>query len=382
MEQKFFETFRQEILCAKKIDGVLISSPANMRACSGFCGEGIVFLSEGQRLIFTDARYTEAAKTECPDFEIIRFQGNLNLYENWLDVLKERMKTELASGIAIGFEDEYMTVQSYHTIEALLKKKELNISLIPLHKCLSSLRQVKTYDEIRKIEQAEKIGDEAFAKVIGQIRECCQRGETLTEKQIAAFIEFTMRELGAEGMSFDTIVASGLHSSMPHAVPTDKALMDGDFVTMDFGCKVNGYCSDMTRTVVIGTADDRQREIYDVVLRAQEAALQMIRPGLKGCEVDEAARKVIREAGYGEYFGHSLGHSVGLEIHETPCFAKRDENVLQPGMVITVEPGIYVEGFGGVRIEDVVVITENGCRNLTHSPKQLIEIKADPYNEN
>lgn len=373
MEQEFFQAFRQEILSAKKIDGVLISSPANMRACSGFCGEGIVFLSERQRLVFTDSRYTEAAKSECPDFEIIRYQGNL--YENWLDVLKERGK--ISSGSAIGFEDEYMTVQSYHTIKALLKKKELDISLIPLHKRLSGLRQVKTDDEIQKIEQAEKIGDEAFAKVIGRIRECCQSGEMLTEKQIAAFIEFTMRELGAEGTSFDTIVASGLHSSMPHAVPTDKELMDGDFVTMDFGCKVNGYCSDMTRTVVIGTADDRQREIYDIVLQAQEAALQIIRPGIKCCEVDEAARKVIREVGYGECFGHSLGHSVGLEIHETPCFAQKDESILRPGMVITVEPGIYVEGFGGVRIEDVVVITEKGCRNLTHSPKELMEVKAE-----
>lgn len=373
MEQEFFQAFRQEILSAKKIDGVLISSPANMRACSGFCGEGIVFLSERQRLVFTDSRYTEAAKSECPDFEIIRYQGNL--YENWLDVLKERGK--ISSGSAIGFEDEYMTVQSYHTIKALLKKKESDISLIPLHKRLSGLRQVKTDDEIQKIEQAEKIGDEAFVKVIGRIRECCQSGEMLTEKQIAAFIEFTMRELGAEGTSFDTIVASGLHSSMPHAVPTDKELMDGDFVTMDFGCKVNGYCSDMTRTVVIGTADDRQRKIYDIVLQAQEAALQIIRPGIKCCEVDETARKVIREAGYGEYFGHSLGHSVGLEIHETPCFAQKDESILRPGMVITVEPGIYVEGFGGVRIEDVVVITEKGCRNLTHSPKELMEVKAE-----
>lgn len=375
MEQRFFETLREKILSDKKIDGVLISSPANMRACSGFCGEGIVFISEEQRLVFTDPRYVEAAEAECPDFEIIRFHGNI--YESWLDILKERLGAKRCTGRSIGYEDAYMTVQSYHTIKALLKKKELGISLIPLHGCLSGLRWVKTDEEIRNIEQAEMIGDEAFAKVIGYIREGRRTGRELTEKQVAAYLEFVMRDLGAEGTSFDTIAASGVHSSMPHAVPTDKALMDGDFVTMDFGCKVNGYCSDMTRTVVIGMANDRQREIYDVVLRAQEAALQMIRPGLKGCEVDEAARMVIREAGYGECFGHSLGHSVGLEIHEKPCFAQRDESILKPGMVITVEPGIYVEGFGGVRIEDVVVITENGCRNLTHSPKELMEIKAD-----
>ena len=184
-----------------------------------------------------------------------------------------------------------------------------------------------------------------------------------------------MRDAGAEGTSFDTIAASGIHSSMPHAVPTDKVLEEGDFLTMDFGCLVNGYCSDMTRTIVYGRADEKQKEIYDVVLQAQMTALQAIKPGMTGKEVDAIARDVIKVAGYGDCFGHSLGHSVGLEIHETPCFSPREESVIEPGMVITVEPGIYVEGFGGVRIEDVVVITENGCENITHSPKERMEIQ-------
>ena len=192
---------------------------------------------------------------------------------------------------------------------------------------------------------------------------------------MAAHIEFYMRDAGAEGTSFDTIAASGIHSSMPHAVPTDKVLEEGDFLTMDFGCLVNGYCSDMTRTIVYGRADEKQKEIYDVVLQAQMAALQAIKPGMTGKEVDAIARDVIKEAGYGDCFGHSLGHSVGLEIHETPCFSPREESVIEPGMVITVEPGIYVEGFGGVRIEDVVVITEDGCENITHSPKERMEIQ-------
>lgn len=195
----------------------------------------------------------------------------------------------------------------------------------------------------------------------------------MTEKQVAAWLEFYMKEEGAEGFSFDTIAASGLHSAMPHAVPTDKRLENGDFLTMDFGCLYQGYCSDMTRTVVMGRANAKQREVYETVLRAQETALQGIRPGMTGREIDSLAREVITKAGYGKCFGHSLGHSVGLEIHERPNFSPKEETVIWPGMVITVEPGIYIEGFGGVRIEDVVILTENGCENITHSPKNLIE---------
>lgn len=373
MESNNFKRFEEEILCGKKIDGMLITSVANMRSCSGFRGEGIVYLSRECRMVFTDSRYTEAAGKECPDFEVFQYQGNI--YDNWIQIVKERIGKEHMAGIRIGYEDESMTVQTYHTILALLKKYGIAAELEPVHKRLDRLRQIKTPEEIRYIETAEHIGDEAFSRIVEKIRESRKNKVEITEKQVAAWLEFFMKELGAENTSFDTIAASGIHSSMPHAIPTDKVLEDGDFLTMDFGCRINGYCSDMTRTVVIGTAEEKQREIYDVVLRAQKAALAVIRPGMKGCEIDQAARDVIREAGYGHCFGHSLGHSVGLEIHETPCFAPRDESVIAPGMVITVEPGIYVEGFGGVRIEDVVVVTEDGCRNITHSPKEWMEIK-------
>lgn len=373
MEKAEFKRFEKEILCAKKIDGMLISSPANMRSCSGFRGEGIVYISRELKLVFTDSRYTIAARQECPGFEIIQYKGNI--YENWIKVLVEKLGEKEISDISFGYEDENMTVQTYHTILALLKKYELpGVKFVPVHKRLERLRQVKTPEEIRDIEKAEQIGDEAFGKIVEKIREIRQSGKTLTEKQVAAWIEFYMKELGAENTSFDTIAASGIHSSMPHAIPTDKVLEEGDFLTMDFGCRVNGYCSDMTRTIVYGRATEKQKEIYEIVRKAQEAAIDAVRPGMKGCEVDAVSREMIREAGYGECFGHSLGHSVGLMIHETPCFAPRDESVIEPGMVITVEPGIYVEGFGGVRIEDVVVITEDGCRNITHSPKELIEI--------
>lgn len=363
----------ERILHAKKIQGILVSSPANMRSGVGFRGEGLVYISEQCRLVFTDSRYTIAAREECPEAEIIQYKGNL--YESWLSLLLERQGKENLSGISIGFEDECMTVQTYQTILALLKKYELSdIKLIPLHKRLDALRQIKSESEIRDIRRAEEIGDRAFTRIVEKIRESREQGKMLTEKQVAAYLEFYMKEQGAEGTSFDTIAASGIHSSMPHAIPTDKVLEEGDFLTMDFGCKVNGYCSDMTRTIVIGKADEKQKEIYDVVLRAQQAAIEAVRPGLKGCEVDAVARDIIRDAGYGDCFGHSLGHSVGLLIHETPCFAPRDESVLEPGMVITVEPGIYVEGFGGVRIEDVVVVTEEGCVDITNSPKERMEI--------
>ncbi len=363
-----------DVLREKGLDGVIISSPANMRSQSGFRGEGIVYISETMKLVFTDSRYTVAAKEECPNFEVIQYKGSL--YESWVTLLLERLSKSEVASMTVGYEDSEMSVQSYHKLEDVLRKHEVaEMTLTPLGNALDLLRQQKTEKEIRWIEQAEQIGDQAFEKILATICEHRETKKPLTEKQVAAYLEFYMKELGAEGTSFDTIAASGIHSSMPHAIPTDKVLEDGDFLTMDFGCKVNGYCSDMTRTIVIGAANEKQKEIYEVVRQAQQAALDAICPGMKGREVDEVARAVIREAGYGECFGHSLGHSVGLVIHETPCFAPRDDSEIKPGMVITVEPGIYMEGFGGVRIEDVVVITEDGCRNLTHSEKSLIEIK-------
>lgn len=373
MDQNFWAKFETEVLEARKLDGVLITSPANMRKCSGFRGEGLVYYSRELNLVFTDSRYTEAAREECPAFEIIRFQKNL--YECWVSELVSRLGAEKASRLALGFEDECMTVQTDRTIRALFEKYGLNgVKWQPLHKSLDRLRQIKDSDEIRMIEKAEQIGDEAFTRMIGKLSEMKQGGSLPSEKQVAAWLEFYMRELGAENTSFDTIAASGFHSSMPHAIPTDRMLMEGDFLTMDFGCRVDGYCSDMTRTVVIGRANEKQREVYDTVFRAQQAAFTTIRPGVKGREVDAAARSVIADAGYGDCFGHGLGHSVGLMIHETPCFSPRDETVFEPGMVVTVEPGIYLEGMFGVRIEDLIVITEDGYRNLTHSPKVLLSI--------
>ena len=353
----------EKILHSATVDALFVTNPANMRFLAGFTGEGYVYFSKKQKMVVTDSRYTIAATAECEGFVVVEWDKK-GYYIPLLEALKEE-------GIKrLGIEDETMTVAEYEKLKQALKNVELESVQLTLMKTqITERRAIKSEEEIEKIRQAEAIGDRAFAKLIPELK------AGMTEKQVAARIEYLMKEEGAEGFSFETIAASGIHSAMPHAVPTDKVLENGDFLTMDFGCLYQGYCSDMTRTVVIGEASKKHKEIYDIVKQAQETALAGIRPGLTGKEIDALARTVIEEAGYGECFGHSLGHSVGLEIHENPCFSRKEETVIQPGMVITVEPGIYIENFGGVRIEDVVVITETGCENITHSPKELLEIK-------
>jgi len=239
---------------------------------------------------------------------------------------------------------------------------------VPLKGDVDALRQIKSEEELEYLEKAEAIGDLAFEKILTILK------PGMTELEVAAELEYQMKKAGAENFSFSTIVASGLNSSMPHAIPGEKKLEEGDFVTMDFGCTYKGYCSDMTRTVVLGKASEKQKEIYNTVLKAQLAALDAIKAGVTGKSVDKVARDIITEAGYGECFGHGLGHSVGLFIHEEPRLSPAGETVLEENMIETVEPGIYVPGFGGVRIEDMVAVTKDGCKNFTHSPKELIEI--------
>lgn len=356
----------QGLLASAAVDAILLTSPANMRYAAGFTGEGYVYLSGHQKFVVTDARYTIAAREECRGFEIIEWNG-----KPYYEALKKALSCDVRDGTKprLGIEEDNITLGTWDKLQKALGQDLADrTERVFLSQKLAELRYVKTSDEISCIEEAEAIGDRAFAKLLPHLR------AGMTEKQVAAHLEYLMKEEGAEGFSFETIAASGFHSAMPHAVPTDKPLELGDFLTMDFGCLYKGYCSDMTRTVVIGRAGERQRGVYQTVLDAQQAALEGIRPGMTGKEVDALARDVIKERGYGEYFGHSLGHSVGLEIHESPCFSEKEKTVIRPGMVITVEPGIYIEGFGGVRIEDVVIVTEQGCRDITHSEKKLIEI--------
>ncbi len=343
-----------------QVDAVLISDPYNLRYISGFRGgEGMLFISGKQKVLITDSRYTEAAGKES-DFTVI--EENASHVRS--AIIRECLEKE--GGKEVGYEDQFMRCSDF----GKLQKKLPEVSTWkPLGGSVDALRRIKTKEELVLLEKAEAIGDAAFSDILNSLR------PGMTEKEVAAELEYSMKKHGADNVSFSTIIASGIHSSMPHAIPTDKQIVSGDFVTMDFGCIYEGYCSDMTRTIVVGKASDRQKEIYRIVLEAQTACLEGLRAGMTGKEGDALARNVINRAGFGQYFGHGTGHSVGLYIHEEPRLSPlAEKEVLCPGMIETVEPGIYIPGFGGVRIEDMVVIEEDGIRDLAASPKNLIEL--------
>ena len=352
------------ILDELKLNALVITDPYNMRHVSGFRGgEGALYISAAQKVLITDSRYTEQAGKES-DFTVIEeCRGH-----NRQTILKECMEKENVSGdFHMGYEDQSMLCCDFDKL-----RKELPVQTwTPLGSRIDDLRQIKTEEELEYLARAEEIGDKAFAEFLKIVK------PGMTELEAAAELEYLMKKEGAEDLSFNTIIASGLNSSMPHAIPGYKKLEEGDFVTCDFDCKYKGYCSDMTRTFVLGKASDKQKEIYKVVLKAQLAGLAAVKAGVSGASVDKVARDIITEAGYGDCFGHGLGHSVGLFIHESPRLSPSDDTILKANMIETVEPGIYVSGFGGVRIEDMVVVTEDGCRNLAHSPKELIEVPVE-----
>lgn len=349
----------KKFLKEKELDAVLVADGSNMRYLSGFTGAtGYLYMSAKQQVILTDGRYTLQAKEEGTGFSVEEISSSQGYSEKL-----HRLLTEDGAE-SLGFEDEIMI---YGTVERLRAKLPVR-KWVPLGDDLASFRRVKSEQEIERMAKAEAMGDEAFTYILGELK------PGVTELEIAAKLEYYIKIHGAEDISFPSIVASGIHSSMPHATPSHKKLEKGDFITLDFGCRYQGYCSDMTRTVVLGKANDRQKEIYRIVLESQAAGLSAVQAGILGSEADRIAREVIEKAGYGECFRHSLGHSVGLEIHEKPALSSKETAILEPGMIVTVEPGIYVPEFGGVRIEDMVAVTENGCRNLTHSAKELIEL--------
>ncbi len=344
-----------EILEQKECSAMLVSDPYNIRYLSGFSGgEGYLYISESRQCMIVDSRYTLWAEKEC-DMDVITID------KDFLRSIKMFVESDKADTILL--EGKHLTYNQYKEFE-----DNLPVSVKSLDDEIDMLRSVKDSEEIGYIREAEKIGDRAFSYILGEL---CTG---ITEKEIAYKLEMYMRTHGAEGLSFEVIAASGPNSASPHAMPSDRKLVSGDMLTMDFGCVYNGYCSDMTRTVVIGKASEKQKIVYDIVLCAQQYAIDNIRAGISGYDADAYARNIISEAGYGEYFGHGLGHSVGLFIHEEPRLSKKSEDILVPGNVVTVEPGIYLPGEFGVRIEDVVVVNENGITNLTFSDKKLIEI--------
>lgn len=351
----------QQKLTELGLDALILPQGANCRYISGFTGSNatLVIPAQHKPSLVTDFRYIEQAGLQCPEFSIIdqAQTGNLKTVVAQL---------QLVGAKKVGFAPEHTTYQTYTN----MVKEGQDISWVPTPDLIEKMRQVKNEEELKTIEKAEAIGDLAFAAIVPFIRDNWKNG--LTERDVALQIEIVMRQNGASGTSFETIVASGEKSSLPHARPTNDVLKEGDLVVMDFGCIYNGYCSDMTRTIGIGTLNDKQKEIYNIVLKAQLTALNNMKIGMTGKEIDALARDVITDAGYSKYFGHGLGHSLGLEIHEEPRASVLGNTVFEKNMVVTVEPGIYIPHLGGVRIEDLVVITDNGIKNLTHSPKELI----------
>lgn len=352
-----------ELIKNNNLDACIITDEYNMEYISKFRGRtGCLLYIKDKKYILTDSRYTEQATIEAKDFCCVDVASDG--YAKTLKRIINESKGISNSRYRIGFENEHISYRQYKAFADCFGD---SFELVPLDGSINKLRMIKTDEEIANIAKAEAIGDEAFINIINYIE------EGMTELDIALELEYFMKKNGASALSFDTIVASGKNSSMPHAIPTDKKIINGDFITMDFGCIYNGYCSDMTRTVIMGDEPTaKQLEVYTTVLEAQRQALKLIKPGAKCSDVDKCARDIIKNAGYGDYFGHGLGHSVGLFIHEEPRLSPKCDEILQPGMLMTVEPGIYLPGEFGVRIEDLIVVTEDGYKNLTSSPKPLI----------
>lgn len=338
-------------------DALVVQSAANRRYLTGFTGsEGTVVIAGDTLHLLVDFRYVEQARQQAPDARIQMYKRD-ELWSRVADVL------QAAGARKLGFEAEHMT---YSRWRKLAESVPEGVEVVPVTGAVERARLVKDEGELAIIRRAMAITDQALQAVLPQVR------PGIREREVAVQLEFEMRRLGAEGTAFDFIVASGPRSAMPHGVASDRVIERGDFVTFDIGARYQGYCADMTRTVVVGEADERQRAIYDLVLRAQEAALAAVRAGARAADVDAAARSVIADAGYGDAFGHGLGHGVGLDIHEAPALNPRSDDVLVEGMVVTIEPGVYLEGWGGVRIEDSVVVTASGYELLTFTRKDLM----------
>lgn len=334
-------------------DAVLVTGQNNIYYLTGFWGtNATVFITEKRRLFLTDSRYTLIAKQSVQGFDIIESKNPLKDLAALIQ--EDKVKT-------IAFDTE-VSFGYYQAVKAAFEGYEL----LPQSNFMEELRMIKDDKELATIRHACSISDRAFTDVLDFIKP----GQT-TELEVANFLDFRMREYGASGISFETIIASGYRSAMPHGVASEKVIQNGETLTMDFGCYYDHYVSDMTRTIHIGDTTDEEREIYDVVLRSNQALLDAAKAGMSRRDYDKVARDVIVEAGYGAHFTHGIGHGIGLDIHEIPYFGTSDETI-EAGMVLTDEPGIYLDGKYGVRIEDDLIVTENGCELITLAPKELI----------
>lgn len=339
-----------------KLDAVLLTGASNCYYATGFMGEGAALVTSEGSWYFTDSRYTEAAEKAIGGAAVI---GEISHEKPFSTLINEALSQSGAR--TVGFEDAAMTVAE-HTVYA----EKLHCDLTPASSLMTELRGSKDENELTLMTAAQRIAERALSQILQEIR------PGMTEKAIAARLDYFMVSAGAEKTSFDTIVASGPNGSMPHAVPGMRQVQKGDFITMDFGCVYHGYCSDMTRTIALGEPSAEMRQVYQIVLAAQRAGIAAAKAGVSGAAIDSAARQVIADAGYGAYFGHSFGHSLGIDIHEAPNASPANGKPMPEGAVISAEPGIYLPGKFGVRIEDVLVLRSHGVEILTHAEKELL----------
>lgn len=343
-------------LSTNNLDAIIITSPYNRRYITDFTGTaGVAIVTMNDARFVTDFRYIEQANEQVTEFTVV---------EHKKSIIKEISNQLNELNVSrVGFEKDHMTYSTYE-----LYKKSIDKELVPVSGIVEKLRLIKTDEEISILKAAAKIADDAFEHIQGFIK------PGVKEIDVSNELEFFMRKQGATSSSFDIIVASGYRSALPHGVASDKKIQSGELVTLDYGALYQGYCSDTTRTVAVGEISDELKTIYNTVLTAQLKGVEGIKPGITGVKADALTRDYITEKGYGKYFGHSTGHGVGLEVHEGPGLSFKSEVKLEAGMVVTVEPGIYVPNVGGCRIEDDVLVTESGYERLTHASKKLIQL--------
>ena len=345
----------REKIAEADADALLVTHPANVRYLSGFTSpaDGRVLVTEKNATLLTDGRYTAQVDEES------RLETDISPASTmWL----ERV-TELAQPYRLAVEADHLTLAQFQELE-----EKLENAPVPTAGLVTDFRLIKTPEELKAIRAAAKIADDAFSHILNVLK------AGMTEVEVALELERFMRRAGADGIAFPITVASGYRSSMPHGTASQKEIGTGELVTLDFGALVNGYHSDMTRTVAVGEVSERDKELYDAVREAQQAALEALAPGKDGKEVDAVARDLLTERGYGDYFTHSLGHGVGLEVHEAPSLTFRKSATLKPDMTATVEPGAYIPGDAGVRVEDLAFITEDGFEQVSQSSKELIQL--------
>ncbi|MGM9943354.1 MAG: M24 family metallopeptidase [Lysinibacillus sp.] len=337
------------------IDGILVTSSINRTYLTDFTGStGTVLVTKNAAFLLVDSRYTTQASAQAKNVTVQQINRSI-FYEEIANIVK------LLGVNRLGFEQQHISFYEYSRLS-----QYLSVELVPLSGVIEKMRTIKSEDEITTIKKAAEISDAAFSHILSIIR------PGITEVEIANELELYMRKLGATSSSFDMIIASGLRSALPHGIASEKVIESGDIVTLDFGAYYKGYCSDMTRTISVGEPSQQLKEIYAIVNRALDNALSGIQAGMSGKEADSLTRDVINEAGYGAFYGHGTGHGIGLYIHEDIFMSPTCEELVEVGMVLTVEPGIYIPGVGGVRIEDDIVVMENGVEIITKSSKELI----------